>query len=169
MDISAKSIVCTTLDRDGSIVRKDDIENSFGRLGEFLDSFAPGDKFVMESTGFYEPLYDFIESRGLEVKLANPLKVKLIAESRMKNDDVDWEILAKLLRNDWIPKSYVPPKEIDLNSRVLPPRYLIQGFEDFLLLLRPLKFHEISILVFDDMELLKLQDHPFQGILLHEA
>ncbi|QRF76192.1 hypothetical protein Thermo_01709 [Thermoplasmatales archaeon] len=30
----------------------------------------------------------------------------------MKNDDVDSEILAKLLRNNWVPESYVPPKEI---------------------------------------------------------
>ena len=43
MDISTKSIVCTTLDEDGNIVRKDNIENSFEKLGEFLDSFSPGD------------------------------------------------------------------------------------------------------------------------------
>ena len=55
MDISTKSIVCTTLDENGNIVRKDDIENSLEKLGEFLDSFSPGDRFVMESTGFYEP------------------------------------------------------------------------------------------------------------------
>ena len=30
----------------------------------------------------------------------------------MKNDDIDSEILAKLLRNNWIPESYVPKKEI---------------------------------------------------------
>ena len=125
MDISTKSIVCTTLDENGSIVRKDDIENSFGKLGEFLDNFSPGDSFVMESTGFYEPLYDFIESRGFAVKLANPLKIKLIAESRMKNDDVDSEILAKLLRNDWIPESYVPPKEIREIRRVVRTRIQI--------------------------------------------
>ena len=57
-------------------------------------------------------MYDFIESRGFDMKPANPLKIKLIAESRMKNDDVDSEILAKLLRNDWKPESYVPSKEI---------------------------------------------------------
>ncbi len=37
----------------------------------------PGDRFVMESTVFYEPLYDFIESRGLSVIFANPRKIKL--------------------------------------------------------------------------------------------
>ena len=100
VDISTKSIVCKTLDENGSIVRKDNLENSFEKLREFLDSFLSGDNFVMESTGFYEPLYDFIESKGFSVKLANPLKIKLIAESRMKNDDVNSELLAKLLRND---------------------------------------------------------------------
>ncbi len=125
MDISTKSIVCTTLDENGNIVRKDNIENSFEKLDEFLDSFSPGDSFVMESTGFYEPLYDFIESRGFSVKLANPMKIKLIAESRMKNDDVDSEILAKLLRNDWIPESYVPPKEIREIRRIVRTRIQI--------------------------------------------
>ena len=88
MELSAKSIVCTTLNENGNTVKKDSIENSFEKLGEFLNNFSPGDKFVMESTGFYEPLYDFIESHGFSVRLANPLKIKLIAESRMKNDDV---------------------------------------------------------------------------------
>ena len=56
MDISTKSIVCTTLDEDGNIVRKDNIENSFGKVGEFMDNFSLGGRFVIESTGFYEPL-----------------------------------------------------------------------------------------------------------------
>jgi len=38
----------------------------------------------MESTRFYEPIYDFMEPSGFNVKLANPLEIKLIAESRMK-------------------------------------------------------------------------------------
>ena len=103
MDIHSKIIVCTTLDKSGSTVRKDSFDNSFDRLEEYLSNFNVGDKFVMESTEFYEPLYDFIESHGFEVKLANPLKIRLIAESRMKNDDVDSEVMAKLLRNNWIP------------------------------------------------------------------
>ena len=125
MDISTKSIVYTTLDENGNIVRKDSIENSFDKLGEFLGNFSYGDSFVMESTGFYEPLYDFIESHGFSVKLANPLKIKLIAESRMKNDDVDSEILAKLLKNDWIPESYVPPKDIREMRRIVRTRIQI--------------------------------------------
>ncbi len=122
MDISIKEIVCTTIDENGRIVRKDTLENRFEKLDEFLSNFSEGDSFVMESTGFYEPLYDFIESRGFRVKLANPLKIKLIAESRMKNDDIDSEILAKLLRSNWIPESYVPKKEIREIRRIVRTR-----------------------------------------------
>ena len=119
MDIHSKIIVCTTLDADGKVVRKDSFENSFDRLQEYLSQFHEGDRFVMESTGFYEPLYDFIESHGFSVKLANPLKIKLIAESRMKNDDIDSDVLAKLLKNDWIPESYVPPSDIREMRRIV--------------------------------------------------
>jgi len=122
MDISIKEIVCTTIDENGRIVRKGTFENRFEKLDEFLSNFSEGDSFVMESTGFYEPLYDFIESKGFNVKLANLLKIKLIAESRMKNDDIDSEILAKLLRNNWIPESYVPKKEIREIRRIVRTR-----------------------------------------------
>ncbi len=105
MDISIKEIVCTTIDENGRIVRKD----RFEKLDEFLRNFSEGDSFVMESKGF-------------SVKLANPLKIKLIAESRMKNDDIDSEILAKLLRNNWVPESYVPKKEIREIRRIVRTR-----------------------------------------------
>jgi len=84
MDISIKEIVCTTIDEYGNIVRKDKFENRFDNVVKYFSNFSHRDSFVMESTGFYEPVYYFIESRGFNVKLANPFKIKLIAESRMK-------------------------------------------------------------------------------------
>ena len=75
----------------------------------------------MELTGFYEPLYDFIESKGFNGKLANPLKIRLIAESRMKNDDVIRGV-AKFLKNYRIPESYVPPKDIREMRRIVNTR-----------------------------------------------
>ena len=126
MDISTKDIVCTTIGEDGNVVRKDKFENRFDELEKYLRNFSSEDSFVMESTGFYEPLYDYIESKGFKVKLANPLKIKLIAESRMKNDDIDSEILAKLLKNNWIPESYVPNKGIRDLRRIVRTRIEIK-------------------------------------------
>ena len=116
--IHSKIIVCTTLDENGNVVRKDRFENSFEKLEEYLSAFQKGDSFVMESTGS-RSLYDFIESHGFNVKLANPLKIRLIVESRMKNDDVDSEVLAKLLRNNWIPESFLSGKNIREMRRIV--------------------------------------------------
>jgi len=69
MDISIKGIECTTIDEYGNIVRKDRFENRFDNIDRYLSNFSQRDSFVMESTGFYEPLYDFMESRGFNVKL----------------------------------------------------------------------------------------------------
>ncbi|MCL5873936.1 MAG: transposase [Candidatus Thermoplasmatota archaeon] len=117
---------CTTIGEDENVLRKDRFENRFDELEKYLRNFSSEDSFVMESTGFYEPLYDCIESKGFKVKLANPLKIKLIAESRMKNDDVDSEISAKLLKNNWIPGSYVPNKEIRDLRRIVRTRIEIK-------------------------------------------
>ena len=119
MDIHSKIIVCTTLDENGNVVRKDRFEYSFENLEAYLSAFRKGDSFVMGSTGFYEPLYDFIESHGFNVKLANPLKIRLIAESRMKNYEVYSEVLAKLLRNNWIPESFLSRKDLREMRRIV--------------------------------------------------
>ena len=74
MDISIKEIVCTIIDENGNIVRKD----RFEKLDEFLRNFSEGDSFVMESTRFYELFYDFIESKGFKVNLTNPPKISFI-------------------------------------------------------------------------------------------
>ena len=46
MDIHSKIIVCTTLDENGNVVRKDKFENSFENLEEYLSAFNKGDRFV---------------------------------------------------------------------------------------------------------------------------
>ena len=97
-------------------MRKDRFENSFENLEAYLSVFQKGDSFVMESTSFYEPLYDFIESHRFRVRLANPLKIKLNAESRMKNDDVDSEVLAKLLKNGWVQYRMSPDRKLERSA-----------------------------------------------------
>ena len=62
---------------------------------------------VVEPMDGWGWLSDYLESCGHEVHLANPYKVKLIAESRVKTDKVDARILAQLLRLGYLPESYV--------------------------------------------------------------
>lgn len=47
-------------------------------------------KAAVESTGnMCLKTYEALKSKGMEVKLANPLKIKIIAEARVKTDKLD--------------------------------------------------------------------------------
>ena len=67
---------------------------------------------VVESTGnYWIRMHDMLEENGIDTLLANPLETKTIAKARLKDDKVDSNILADLLRADLVPESYVPDKE----------------------------------------------------------
>ena len=63
---------------------------------------------VLEAGWNWGKLYDVLEELGLNPKLANALKVGLIAESHIKTDKRDALALAQLLRMGWIPEVHVP-------------------------------------------------------------
>jgi transposase len=60
-----------------------------------------------------------------EVILAHPLKVRAIADARIKTDKLDSEMLAHLLRADLIPEAYAPSKETRATKRVLRQRMFL--------------------------------------------
>jgi transposase len=62
----------------------------------------------MEATRNWTVMYDLLEELVGEVHLAHPLKVKAIAEARIKTDKIDSEVLAHLLRCDLLPEAHVP-------------------------------------------------------------
>lgn len=49
--------------------------------------------------------------QGIDVRIANPLKLRQIAESKQKTDKNDAVTLAELLRADYLPEAYRAPEE----------------------------------------------------------
>jgi len=67
---------------------------------------------VVESTGnYWIRIHDMLEENGINTLLANPVQTKAIAKARIKDDKIDSNILADLLRADLIPESFVPDRE----------------------------------------------------------
>jgi transposase len=77
---------------------------------------------VLEAGWNWGKLYDVLEELGLNPKLANALKVRLIAESRIKTDKRDALALAQLLRMGWIPEVHVPGRETRDSKNLLRQR-----------------------------------------------
>lgn len=80
-------------------------------LVEYFKQFRSKTQVVMEATCGWGWLSELLQDLGMEVKLANPSKVKIIAESQIKTDKVDALALAQLLRTNFLPEAYLAPKE----------------------------------------------------------
>jgi len=113
MDIHKQFTVAIAKDKDGNKLAEDKFDNNKNNFHKFLRDFpAEETKIVIESSSIWEYVYEMLEEMSYEVKLANPLKTRAIAEARIKTDHVDAETLCDLLRANLICESYIPSKEI---------------------------------------------------------
>jgi len=64
-------------------------------------------KAVVEAGPSWGWIFDTMQKLGVEIVLANPMQVRVIAETRCKTDRRDALALARLLRAGWIPQVYV--------------------------------------------------------------
>ncbi len=75
---------------------------------------------VVESTAnMWIKTYKALDQAGIQTKLANPFKTRVIAEARIKTDKLDARILCHLLRSNLIPESYVAPDNIREDRSIL--------------------------------------------------
>jgi transposase len=114
------------MDERGKILRQEKFRNERSELDRILDGIDDA-KVAMEACYCWQPVYEFLESKGYEVKLAHPTKTRIIAEAKIKTDAKDSERLAHLLRSDLLPTSYVPPRESrELRELVRLRTYLVR-------------------------------------------
>jgi len=72
----------------------------------------PTDYAVIESTTNAWHIYDLLEPLAEKVLVANPIKVKQIAQARVKTDIRDTLILARLLAANMVPVIWIPPAHV---------------------------------------------------------
>jgi transposase len=111
VDFHKKSSYVTCMSEKGKIVLRRQFANSKDNWENLLGELHSNTRVVVEATCNWYYLYELIENR-FPVILAHPLRTRAIASARIKNDKVDSETLAHLLRADLIPASYIPPREI---------------------------------------------------------
>lgn len=95
-------------DCGGKVLRSGKVKNDPRSLAGFLSPYLENSHAVMEASRNWTVMYDWLDELCDDVVLAHPLKVKAIADAKIKTDKIDATILAHLLRADLIPQSYVP-------------------------------------------------------------
>jgi transposase len=123
VDQHKKFSYIVVMDEKGRIVKEGKVVNDREELKEFLRGCREGRaKAVIEAGPNWSVMYDWLEEEIDGVKLAHPLKVKAIADAKIKTDKIDARILAHLLRADLIPEAYVPKIETRKVKNILRQR-----------------------------------------------
>jgi hypothetical protein len=70
--------------------------------------FKRTDRVALEAMTSTCPVADILRPFAAEIVVGNPLKTKVIAEAKVKTDKVDVEMLAQLLRCNYLPAVWQP-------------------------------------------------------------
>jgi transposase len=113
IDYHKKYSVVTCLDDEGREIGSRRLDNRPEKFQEFFHDLGGPCRVVLEASRTWGVMFDLLEELGEveSVKLAHPLKVRAIAEAKIKTDKIDARTLAQLLRADLIPAAYIPGKE----------------------------------------------------------
>jgi len=122
VDAHRKRSRVAVMDGNGGLLKNVEVSSTRAGFTEALGRYRRPMKAVVEASYDWEPVYDWLDELAEEVVLAHPLKVRPIADARIKTDKIDAEILAHLLRADLIPEAYVPEQETRVVKRALRQR-----------------------------------------------
>lgn len=112
MDVHRKYTVYTHMNEVGEMLGQGRVPNERAAFQEVLAKAEGPAAVAMEATYHWYHLYDLLEELTQEVHLAHPLKVRAIAEARIKTDKIDATVLAHLLRTNLLPEAYIPPRPV---------------------------------------------------------
>ena len=102
IDLHKKTSFITTVDADGKIVTRANLQNVEEDILAYFANLGDETKIVIESMSSWYWLYDLLTGEGFEVVISNPVKTKAIASAKIKNDKIDSHMLVQLLRTDLI-------------------------------------------------------------------
>ncbi len=120
VDFHKKYSHITEMDEGGTISRQFRLSNERESLIQYVDYLPSESGVAIEATYNWYYFYDLLEEQ--DVSLAHPAKTKAIASARIMNDKISSTILADLLRTNYLPTAYIPPREVRDTREMLRSR-----------------------------------------------
>lgn len=116
MDVHKDSCYITAIDAEGKTIEEKTIKMK--DIDNWIETLDKECKTAMESSTASKPLYHLMRGQGLDVLMAHPSGLRVIAESSQKTDRTDSFHLANLLRINYLPCSYVPDEKYELMRNI---------------------------------------------------
>jgi transposase len=113
IDMHKRFSEIAVLDDAGVVVIRQKLTHDYReQMIAFFAQFGLGAIATVEATRNWYWLYELLENQHLPVKLAHPLRVRIIADAKVKTDKIDAYQLANLERINCLPEAYIPPREV---------------------------------------------------------
>lgn len=113
MDLHKSSSTFCVKDINGELVASKKVATNKSEVLGFVNQFKENDlKLAVEPVSQWYFMADILQQSGVDVHLANPLKVKAIASARIKTDKIDAGVLCDLLRGNLLPEAYLSNSEM---------------------------------------------------------
>jgi transposase len=106
IDQHKRTSYLTTVNNKGVILKQANVKNTSHDILNYFHQFRGKHIATVETTGGWYWMSDLLESNNINLSLAHAKFVKAIAYAKVKTDKVDSQILAQLLRMDFIPEAH---------------------------------------------------------------
>jgi transposase len=103
------------------MLRSGIVTNDQEDIRRFIHGFK-NVRAVVEASRTSYVIADMLEWMGIDIRIANPMQVKAIAQAKIKTDKRDSRVLADLLRADLIPEVYMRSRVNREAQRILRQR-----------------------------------------------
>ncbi len=97
------------MEDNGRAVKEGYVETTKDGFSTFF-GHVDNPKIIVEASSTVNRIANIFE--GYELAVAHPAKVKLIAQSVKKTDKIDAHILMDLYKKDYLPRSYIPNRDV---------------------------------------------------------
>lgn len=112
VDLHQRFCYMTALEASGKMIQAGPVSNEQLALRKYFRKFRGKQvQVAVEACGFWPAFREVVEPEVKRLVLVHPQRVKAIASAKLKNDRVDSETLAHLLRCDLLPESWKADRE----------------------------------------------------------
>jgi transposase len=109
LDLHKKVLVVCALDRRGNVLFRASVECRREALVAFAKSkLRKTDQLAVEATTSTWAVADILRPFVAAVTVGNPLQIKAIAQAKVKSDKIDAQVLANLIRCEYLPTVWTP-------------------------------------------------------------
>lgn len=123
LDVHKQFIEACVIDHKGKVLSRHRVECLRERLLLFaVETLTRNDRVALEATTNTWAVVELLRPHVQQIVIGNPLKTKAIAEAKIKTDKVDAEVLAQLLRCDYLPQVWQPDEDTQTQRSLLTHR-----------------------------------------------